>query len=234
MLSSKEAVLFLEKVEAKELLIRATQYFAFLIHALLKNSKYQDLTKKSQKISGNLSIVRKVLRFGMPLGVFLNIRHRFLTKTNKPLKLLGDMLSLLFYFSDHLLYFYRVRLLTLKKDSTSMQIIDVIRNLAWVSFLLAKIADSTVDIHKVQKKILKLAINENRNYLNTDANERFAKLLHQSDVLVLGIISDVLDIPVALYFLDPSKINPVLVGTFGVLSSIVHIYKMLIKHRQIN
>jgi hypothetical protein len=223
MQSIKKSLLFLEKVEGKEQLIRLAQYIAFFLQAVFKRTCYTSFTRKNQKLSGNLSIVRKVLRFGMPLVVLSNLASHIRIQSGKYLKILCDLLSLLFYTSDHLLYFYRVRLITLAKNTKNMQIVDIVRNLAWVLFLVAKMIDNAMDVHKVQKKIQKLSISDDLNYRNNDANERFMKLLHQSDLLMLGIISCALDVPVALYFLDPSKISPIIVGALGSFSSIVHI-----------
>ena len=234
MLNSTEIMLFIEKVEGKEQLIRMTQYFWFLVHAVLKNTKYISLTRKAQKLSGNLSIVRKVLRFGMPLAVLLNIYYRLSSSRRKLLKLSGDFLSLLFYCSDHLLFLFRVRFILLEKNSKKLQYTDVIRNLSWVCYLIIKIIDTTTDIHKIQNKIQKLSSTSSFSYRNTEVHEQFLSLLHQSDVLVLGVIRNCLDIPVALYFLDPSKIHPILVGVLGTLSSLVETYKIVVKHRYHN
>jgi hypothetical protein len=231
MLGIKKSLIFTQKVQSKEQLIRLAQYFSFLMQALLKYTKYSKATKKFQKLSGNLSIVRKVLRFGMPLVVLSNISSELREKRINLFKIASHFLSLIFYLSDHLLYFYRVRLVTLEKNSKYMQIVDVIRSLAWVSFLIAKITDYTVDIHRVQKKIQKIK-NYDGNYRNTDASEKFNKLLSQSDMLVLGITARTFELPVALYFLDPGKINPVIVGVLGCLSSVVQIYKILKREKK--
>ena len=224
-MNSKKILMFIEKVEGKEQLIRLVQYFAFAVHAALKNTRFVNFAQKAQKLSGNLSITRKVLRFGMPFAVVLNVFHRFSSKRDKVLKLFGDFFSLVFYLTDHLLYFYRIRLITLGKGSKRMQHVDILRNFAWVAFLVVKIVDSTMEIHKVQSKIQKLSAASSFSYRNIEANMFFTDLLKQSDGLMLGIIRNCLDIPVALYFLDSIKIHPVLVGILGTLSSLVQIYK---------
>ena len=71
-----EVLFFIERVEGKEQLIRLAQYFAFFINAISKNTKHISIARKAQKISGNLSIVRKVLRFGMPLRLLLTICYQ--------------------------------------------------------------------------------------------------------------------------------------------------------------
>lgn len=232
MLRIKNSLIFTDKVQTKEQLIRLTQYSSFLLQALLKHTSYTQATKKFQKLSGNLSIVRKVLRFGMPFVILSSIASELHNKKVRICKIASNFLSLIFYLSDHLLYLYRVRLITLVKNSKCMQIVDVVRSLAWVSFLIAKITDYTVEIHKVQKKIQKLQNCESNTYRNTDANEKFAKLLDQNDFLVLGIMARTFELPVALYFLDPGKINPVLVGILGCLSSLVQLYKILYKKKK--
>lgn len=224
--SSNEILKCIEKFKAKEQLIRLVQYLSFLTQALLKNTKYTSVTLKAKKLSGNLSIVRKVLRFGMPVQVIMNIISRSKSKM-KIIKFIRDLFSLLYYATDHLLYFYRVRLISWKKNLKHIQMVDVIRNLAWVCLLVAKIVDYVKEIHSVQKKIQKLSVSDTINYRNSDANERFCRLLQESDLLVLGIIASCLDLPVALYFLDPSKINPILTGALGSLSSIINLYQIL-------
>jgi len=232
MFSLKNSLIFTEKVQAKEQLIRLAQYSSFLMQAILKHTSYTQATKKFQKLSGNLSIVRKVLRFGMPLIVLSSISSELRHKKVKICKVASNFLSLVFYLSDHLLYFYRVRLITLEKQSKFMQVADVVRSLAWVSFLIAKITDYTMDIHKVQKKVQKIQNSESNSYRNTDANEKFNRLLEQNDFLVLGITARTFELPVALYFLDPGKIHPILVGVLGCMSAMVQIYKILNKRKK--
>ena len=112
-----------------------------------------------------------------------------------------------------------------------MQYIDIIRNFSWISYLIVKIIDYVIKIHKVQNQMLIISNSRNLDNRHNEANDLFLNLLHQSDLLLLGIIRSCLDIPVALYFLDPSKIHPVLVGFLGSISSMVKIYKILIENR---
>ena len=132
MQNPKEFFIFLEKLKGKEQMIRFVQYSAFLVLALTNRTKYISLTRKAQKLSGNLSMVRKVLRFGMPITNILNIKNLFSLSgfKKKIFALLNNFLGLVFYFSDHHLYFYRIRLIKLEKGSKKLQTIDVIRNLA--------------------------------------------------------------------------------------------------------
>jgi Peroxisomal biogenesis factor 11 (PEX11) len=231
MLNTQEVLFYIEKIEGKDQAIRLAQYLGFLVQALLKNTKYVSLIRKTQKFTGNLSIVRKVLRFGVILKVLRAIYHTLSSRKGKFLKLTIEILSLVYYITDHFLYFFRIRFIEVKKGSKFMQITDVIRNLSWVIYLIFKIINYTIKIHKVQSKIQKLSASSYVNYRIDEANEQFLKLLQQSDTLVLGIIIHAMDIPVALYFLDPSKISAVLAGVLGSLSSLAHMTGIIINKR---
>jgi hypothetical protein len=75
-----------------------------------KGDKYADVKDRLDKLRGNMSLTRKVLRFGKPLPLIKAIMDRFKAHEKKPvrnilLRTISDISLALYFASDHPLYF---------------------------------------------------------------------------------------------------------------------------------
>ena len=102
----------------REKSIRFIQYFStFLMPTAKQLYKPGDqLTKLLAKLlmlKNNMSLTRKVFRFGGEIPTILNIINRFRTHQTTAVKMifystLNDILNILYLLTDHLLYFIKV------------------------------------------------------------------------------------------------------------------------------
>lgn len=75
-----------------------------------RGEKYNDVKDKLDKLRGNMSLTRKVLRFGKPFPLIKAIIDRFKAHEKKPvrnilLRTISDICLATYFFSDHPLYF---------------------------------------------------------------------------------------------------------------------------------
>jgi len=88
------------------------QYFIKFIVPIIsaRGAQYNDVKERLEKVQANMSLTRKVLRFGKPFPLIKAIIDRFKAHEKKPvrnilLRTLSDIFLALYFFSDHPLYF---------------------------------------------------------------------------------------------------------------------------------
>ena len=88
------------------------QYFIKFIVPFIaaKGAAYTDTKERLEKVQANMSLTRKVLRFGKPLPLIKAIIDRLKAHEKKPvrnilLRTLSDFFLALYFLSDHPLYF---------------------------------------------------------------------------------------------------------------------------------
>jgi len=209
---------FMKDFEGREQSLKLLQYASFLA-SVLWNS--QTLRKRAKKLALNLAVVRKALRLGMPFKNLLEILTRAWNKPKTWTRGLSDVFGVAFYLADHCLYFQRVGLLKLQPESTRLMLFDIVRNLSWVLKELFAILATALEMHNLQKLMQKLVRVIQRDSNQALNSTEYRNLGVKNDLLVLEMIRSILDIPVAIYFLDKNKLNAGVVGVLGVLSSAV-------------
>ena len=85
----------------REKIMRLVQYFLWFLNNVKKNSK---LGSKAIEISAHLGLVRRVLRFGAPLGTILAMVQRKYNTAQALIQTIGDLAILEYYPIDHLEY----------------------------------------------------------------------------------------------------------------------------------
>jgi hypothetical protein len=92
---------------------RVIQYFIKFVAPIVAaqgGAKHLDMKDRLDKLSGNMSLTRKVLRFGCPIPLFLGILNRLKENEKKPQRMvltrtISDTMLILYFLTDHPLYF---------------------------------------------------------------------------------------------------------------------------------
>ena len=112
------------------------------------------------KLKANMSMTRKVLRFGKEIPLITGMRDRIRSHEVTPqrmilFKSLSDFFLILYFFTDHPLFFNNIGLY--KYTTNFVQRCDYINNVFWLVSSLFDIMCTVVEINHVQKKIKKVA-----------------------------------------------------------------------------
>lgn len=91
---------------------RFVQYFIKFIVPMIaaRGAQYNDTKDRLEKLQSNMSLTRKVLRFGKPLPLVKQIMDRFNSHTKSPvrnvfLRTIADIALIMYFVTDHPLYF---------------------------------------------------------------------------------------------------------------------------------
>ena len=111
-----------------------------------------------------MSLTRKVLRFGKPLPLVKAIIDRFKTHEKSPvrnilLRTLSDFFLILYFISDHPLYFQRIGVL--KMDKSWVDFIDYWNNIYWLLEAVIDIYCDLVDLYYLDLDIKATVRNPN-------------------------------------------------------------------------
>lgn len=121
-----------------------------------RGPKYQDTKERLEKLQSNMSLTRKVLRFGKPFPLVKAIMDRFKLHSKSPvrnilLRTISDLSLILYFITDHPLYFQRIGFI--KMDKSLVDFIDYWNNIYWLIECLLDIYCDLVDLHYVDKEI---------------------------------------------------------------------------------
>ena len=100
-----------------------------------KGPQNNDVKDKLERLQGNMSLTRKVLRFGKPIPLVKAIIDRVAEHSRKPvrnftLRTLSDIFLILYFLTDHPLYFQKIGFI--KMDKNLVNQIDYINNITWL------------------------------------------------------------------------------------------------------
>lgn len=110
-------IAMLNSTTGRDKLCRWVQYFSKFAAGLLINSmlfgqgKNKALAAKISALSANMSLTRKVLRFGRPISVFKDLMAKLDNGEVAgfgAFRFLGSLFLGLYFLSDHLVYFQKI------------------------------------------------------------------------------------------------------------------------------
>ena len=137
---------------------RFVQYFVkFIVPTIAaQGPAYADTKDRLEKLQSNMSLTRKVLRFGKPLPLIKGIIDRFKAHEKKPvrnvmLRTLADIFLALYFLTDHPLYFQRIGFV--KMEKSTVDFIDWWNNVFWLLEAVLDIYCDLVDLHYVNLEI---------------------------------------------------------------------------------
>jgi hypothetical protein len=75
-----------------------------------KGAHYNDLVQRLTKLRGSMSQTRKVMRFGLEIPLIKGIRERLIQHEKSPVRMIfwktiSDISLILYFFTDHPMYF---------------------------------------------------------------------------------------------------------------------------------
>jgi Peroxisomal biogenesis factor 11 (PEX11) len=137
------------------------QYFIKFIVPIIaaRGAQHNDTKERLEKLQANMSLTRKVLRFGKPLPLVKAIMDRFKTHEKTPvrnilLRTISDLSLILYFISDHPLYFQRIGFV--KLDKSWVDFIDYWNNIYWLVECLLDIYCDLCDLYYLNKDIQNL------------------------------------------------------------------------------
>jgi hypothetical protein len=154
--TSDKVLKYMSSFSGREKALRTVQYVTRTIYGALRNSSYKDLAEKAWNLSRNIALVRKVLRFGMPIGVTINLIRRQLgdmPTLTKMIKNIADIFLILYYLTDHILYIRHVGLIPHPLESKFIQRVDLINNITWLIENIFTVIGDALDIHALQQQL---------------------------------------------------------------------------------
>jgi hypothetical protein len=115
-----------------------------------------DYKERIEKLGANMSLTRKVLRFGKPLPLVKAIIDRIAEHQKKHvrnfwLRNLDDFFLMLYFLTDHPLYFQRIGLIQMDKNLVSK--IDYWNNVFWLLNAVLDIYCDLSDFMYLQNEI---------------------------------------------------------------------------------
>ena len=201
-----------------------------------------------------MSLTRKVLRFGKPLPLIKGIIDRFKAHEKKPvrnilLRTLADFFLIMYFVSDHPLYFQRIGFV--KMDKSWVDFIDYQNNLYWLLECVIDLYCDLVDLYYIHQEILSIVsytillitvshqINEQRASLRSavesgdksslnvaDAKDKLKELHTKWVSVLLSIVRGGADLPVIFHFMGSTHISSGMGGFLGTISSSVSLYNL--------
>lgn len=162
-------ILFLEKMiniinsgAGRDKTCRVIQYTIMALLPILKarGAHFNELSARLSKLKSNMSMTRKVLRFGKEIPLITGIRNKLALHEVSPqrmilYKVLSDLTLILYFFTDHPLYLHNVGFW--KYSPQFMKNCDYINNVFWLLSSLFDIMVTVVEINHLQKQIKKVA-----------------------------------------------------------------------------
>ncbi|CAG9327271.1 unnamed protein product [Blepharisma stoltei] len=223
--SAEKYLSLLNQSDFREQCIRLVQYFSLGIKSGLKYTNMNEISKKAGRLNGNLHMVRKVLRFGMPIGVLITLYRRLSNKNLDIIKLaktLENLVSLVYYFSDHFLFLHKIEIIHMPQESKTVFLVYVLRNLSWVidNGLIALI--NAIKVHKGNIQLQKMR-DQNLHTQFSQSKDRYRALVRKNEFLQWVMIKSIFDIPIAIYYLDKKKFHPTIIGILGTVTSIIYL-----------
>ena len=109
-----------------------------------------------EKLQGHMALTRKVLRMGPPITFIKNILDRLKSHEIKPirnilLRSLTDVFLLLYFVSDHPLFFHKIGVINLVKPTADK--IEYWSNLFWCLNALIEIYCDVIDLYHLNIEI---------------------------------------------------------------------------------
>ena len=142
----------------RDKMCRVIQYFIMGIIPTLKDkgAHYHDLAERLMKLRSQMSLTRKVIRFGKELPLVVGIRNRLRLHEKDPQRMiffrtLSDLSLILYFATDHPLYFNNIGFW--KYDKKFIENCDYINNVFWLLNDLFDIACTLADMMHLQKEI---------------------------------------------------------------------------------
>lgn len=137
---------------------RFIQYFIkFIVPAIAsRGPQNNDIKDRLEKLGGNMSTTRKVLRFGKPIPLIKAIIDRLVEHQKRPVRMfwlrtLNDIFLTLYFLTDHPLYFQKIGFIKMDKDTVNQ--IDYINNLFWLFNAVLDIICDLADFMYFQNEI---------------------------------------------------------------------------------
>jgi peroxin-11C len=124
-----------------------------------RGAHHNETKEKLEKLASNMSLTRKVLRFGKPIPLVKNIIDRYADHQKKPVKnfalrTFSDIFLSLYFLTDHPLYFQRIGFV--KMDKVLVDKIDYWNNIFWLLNAVLDIIADYFDLVYILDEINKL------------------------------------------------------------------------------
>ncbi|KAL4459997.1 hypothetical protein ABPG74_003523 [Tetrahymena malaccensis] len=240
----KSLVTLLSTTVGRDKTCRVVQYVSKFVAAVLRHQiakgtitkeQFDELTSRIERLSGNMSLTRKVLRFGRPIGLsftLIDLIKQLKTSLINPKSItdikqspfyismkIGSTISLiLFFLLDHILYFGRVDLM--KKNPELTKFADFYSSFWWFLDCLFGLTSNVLEI----KHLFELNIAE-RLSSNENKNEKIKTNKARIDAAIVDAFRNIFDIPVAVGFMYPQLVSPGTIGVFGAITSYIGCYQ---------
>jgi len=227
----QKAVNFLATTRGRDKLFRTLQYFCRMLSGLLR-TRLASTADRSSKLSASMGITRKVLRFGLPLDLMLQIIRRYQAGGNQGLgwvRSLSQFFGALYFLSDHILYAYKIGLMVERPKSSIVSATDVFNNLVWLLEDVLCIVADAIDVHNVQLKLQEMR-DKGLHSKQSEGRKQYVDTLKQNNLLLWDIVRAAGDVPVStkqiiIFFLDSTKFSSTFVGAIGVVTSLIGCYQ---------
>lgn len=135
---------------------RIIQYsiMAFLPLLKARGAHFNELVVRLSKLKSSMSMTRKVLRFGKEIPLITGMRNKLADHEVSPqrmitYKMLSDFTLILYFFTDHPLYFHNVGLW--KYSNSFMDKCDYINNVFWLVSSLFDIVVTVAEINYLRR-----------------------------------------------------------------------------------
>eukprot|EP00744_Colponema_vietnamica_P017942 GILI01025278.1.p1 GENE.GILI01025278.1~~GILI01025278.1.p1 ORF type:complete len:272 (+),score=62.41 GILI01025278.1:51-818(+) len=233
------SVQFLSSTSGRDKSCRTIQYLMKLLSSLLrlksasalstsaipllsKSLTFSDLAVRMESLGGSMSMTRKVLRFGRPIGILQNLSKFLASNSNsgsdKALKAVADISLVVYFLIDH--YLYLLRLGLLKAPASHQKAADWWATLAWLGECVCSLALLIRERESLNRK--KEMLHYAKELDRVELSRIRAALANNR----LDIIKYIVDIPVCLNFLNVSWVSPAACGFFGLISSLIGCYQL--------
>ena len=121
-----------------------------------RGAHFNELINRLSKLKSNMSMTRKVLRFGKEIPLVTGTRNRLALHEVTPQRMilyrvLSDITLIAYFFTDHPLYLHNVGFW--KYTDKFIKNCDYINNLFWLLSSLFDIVCTVVEINHLQKSI---------------------------------------------------------------------------------
>lgn len=231
-------VKFLATTSGIDKTVRFIQYFTKTMKPLvaahlakqpkeLQNPKLVEFASKLDLLGGSLSLTRRVLRYGRPVGFLYNIYKTWMAYQAKKklspeekkydkgadpvfvvFRILNLITSTIDFTSDNCLWFYRVKILNNNKVKDTL---DSIGTYAWFYDCIISVICDIIELRFLTKK-----------WNDHKGNEKVRNEVKEEMITVfMDILLNICDWLIAVSYMWEGSISNLTVGVCGMISSVI-------------
>jgi hypothetical protein len=225
----QRSIAFLSWGRSKDKCMRLVQYLCCLLHGLSSRTGWAKdvVMSKSRKLGMSLALMRKIVRLGVPLELLAAIYRR--TKegglaNSGWMRSLAQFFRVVYLLSDHFLLCFRLGVLQSRPSGWRLPLLKSFSKLVWLAEVLLTLVANAFDTQALALDIQNMQ-DLNLDKKTPDDQAKYRLATQRFFLLQLDTVRAAGDLPVIMYFMQPSLFSGAFVGLMGTITSAIGCYQ---------